>query len=243
MKLSSGKLYDVMDRSWPAAAETHIGAWTIREGQGGGQRVSAATAQQPGGDIDQAENAMQDLGQQPLFMIRNGDDDLDRELAARGYVIKDPVQAWACPASMLTDIPMPRVRVLCIWEPLIMMNEIWAQAGIGPSRLAVMDRAAMPKTGLLGRMNDKPGGAAFAAIHRGVAMVHAIEVLPHQQRQGMGAWLLRGAGFWAVEQGADTVSLVCLESNKVANGLYTSLGMQIVGQYHYRILPTETDTK
>ena len=101
----------------------------------------------------------------------------------------------------------------------------------------------MPRTGLLGRLNEKPGGAAFAAIHRGVAMVHAIEVLPDQQRQGMGAWLLRAAAFWAVEQGADVLSLICLESNTAANALYASLGMQVVGHYHYRILPTETDTK
>lgn len=243
MNLSAEKLYDVIDGSWPAATKTCVGAWTIREGQGGGQRVSAATAEQPGGDIDQAEKAMRNLGQQPLFMIRTGDDDLDQRLAARGYVVKDPVQAWACPASLLTDKPIPRVTVFSIWEPLMMMNEIWAQADIGPGRLAVMNRAAMPKTGLLGRLNEKPGGAAFAAIHRGVAMLHAIEVLPHQQRQGMGEWLMRGAAFWAVEQGADILSLICLESNEAANGLYASLGMQVVGQYHYRILPTETDTK
>ncbi len=243
MNLSAEKLYDVIDRSWPAAAKTRVGAWAIREGQGGGQRVSAATAEQTGGDIDQAEQAMRDLGQQPLFMIRKGDEDLDRRLAARGYAIKDPVQAWACPASLLTDKPIPRVTVFTIWEPLMIMNEIWAQAGIGSGRLAVMDRAAMPKTGLLGRLNEKPGGTAFAAVHRGVAMAHAIEVLPHQQRRGMGAWLLRAAAFWAVEQGADILSLISLETNEAANGLYASLGMQVVGQYHYRILPTETDTK
>lgn len=243
MSLTAEKLYDVIDCSWPAATKTRVGAWTIREGQNGGQRVSAATAEQSGGDIEQAEKAMRDLGQQPLFMIRKGDDELDQRLAKRGYAIKDPVQAWACPVSTLTDKPVPRVTVFAIWEPLMMMKEIWADAGIGPGRLAVMDRAAMPKTGLLGRLNEKPGGAAFIAIHRDVAMVHAIEVLPHQQRQGMGAWLLRGAAFWAEEQGADTLSLICLTSNEAANGLYASLGMQVVGQYHYRILPTETDTK
>lgn len=243
MNIPSTLLYDVIDNTWPAASRNRLGAWTIRQGQGGGQRVSAATAEQPGGDIDQAETAMRDLGQTPLFMIRKGDDDLDQRLAARGYVIKDPVTAWACPVSLLTDTSIPRVTVFTIWEPLMMMNEIWAAGGIDPGRLAVMDRAAMPKTGLLGRQNEKPGGAAFAAIHQGVAMVHAIEIVPNQRRQGMGAWLMRGAAFWAVEQGAETLSVICTDANQAANGLYASLGMQTVGQYHYRISPTEMDTK
>lgn len=243
MNLTAEKLYDVVDCTWPAANKTRVGAWTIREGQGGGQRVSAATAEQPGGDIEQAEQAKRALGQHPLFMIRKGDDDLDQQLAARGYIIKDPVQAWACPVSSLTDIPIPRVTVFAIWEPLMMMKEIWADAGIGPARFAVMDRAPMPKTGLLGRLNEKPGGTAFAAIHRNVAMVHAIEVPQYQRQQGMGKWLMRGAAFWAAEQGADTLSLISLISNDAANRLYASLGMTVVGQYHYRTLPTETDSK
>lgn len=241
MSLSSETLYDVVDNTWPAAAKTRLGAWTIRAGQGGGQRASAATAEQPDGDIDQAETAMRDLGQTPLFMIRKGDDDLDQRLAVRGYAIKDPVTAWACPAAFLTDIAIPRVTVFTIWEPLMMMNEIWAEGGIGPGRLAVMNRVAMPKTGLLGRMNEKPGGAAFAAIHQGVAMVHAVEIVPGQRRQGMGAWLMRAAAFWAVEQRAQTLSVICTTANTAANGLYASLGMQVVGHYHYRIFQTETD--
>ena len=243
MNLPSKLLYEVVDSTWPAANKTRVGAWIIREGQSGGQRVSAATAEQPDGDIDQAETAMRTLDQSPLFMIRKGDDDLDLRLAARGYAIKDPVTVWACPAVQLTDKAIPRVTVFTIWEPLMMMNEIWAEGGIGPDRLAVMDRAAMPKTGLLGRLNEKPGGTAFAAIHQGVAMVHAVEIVPNQRRQGMGAWLMRGAAFWAVEQGAETLSVICTDTNPAANGLYASLGMQVVGHYHYRISPTETDTK
>lgn len=243
MSLSTQLLYEVVDNTWPATSKTRVGGWTIREGQDGGQRVSAATAEQSGADIDQAETAMRGLGQNPLFMIRKGDDDLDQQLAARGYAIKDPVTAWACPATLLTNKPIPRVTVFTIWEPLMMMNEIWAEGGIGPGRLAVMNRAAMPKTGLLGRLNEKPGGAAFAAIHRGVAMVHAIETVPYQRRQGMGDWLMRGAAFWAVEQGAETLSVICTDANQAANGLYASLGMQVVGQYHYRIFQSETDTK
>ncbi len=226
----------LIDGTWPAARFVRAGPFTLREGQGGGSRVSAATAEGPAteADIDAAEAGMRAMGQVPIFMLREGEDDLDARLAARGHEIFDPVNAWACPVAQLTDIPLPRVTVLPIWEPLAIMREIWAGGGIGPARLAVMQRARGPKTGLLARFNDKPGGVAFVAIHDGAAMVHALEILPHQRRQGLGKWMMRGAAFWAAEQGAQTLAVLCTRANAGANALYSSLGMKIVGRYHYR---------
>lgn len=238
MSTSKGWLFDVIDGTWPAARCLRQGPWTLREGQGGGSRVSAASAEGPvtEGDIAAAEEAMRAMGQPPLFMIRPGDEDLDARLEARGYAVKDPVVAYACPVGQLTDIAVPRVTVLAVWEPLAIMREIWAGAGIGPERLAVMGRAKGAKTGLLARYNDKPGGTAFVAIHDGVAMLHALEILPHQRQQGLGKWMMRGAAHWAAAQGAHTLAVVCTRENDGANALYSGLGMSVVGQYHYRVL-------
>lgn len=230
--------FAVIDGTWPAARITRAGPFRLREGRGGGQRVSAASAEGPftEADIDAAEAAMRDMGQPRIFMIRPGEDALDAALAARGYPVVDPVNIHACPSAQLTDIPIPRVTVFALWEPLAIMREIWAQGGIGPRRLAVMERAPGPKTGLLARHRDKPGGVGFVAIHAGTAMVHAVEILPHQRRQGLGRWMMRAAAFWAVENGADTLSVICLQANTAANGLYAALGMEVVGAYHYRRL-------
>lgn len=226
----------LIDGTWPAAQYGTAGPFTLREGRGGGSRVSAATANGPAteADIAAAEAAMRDWGQSPIFMLRGGDGGLDAMLDRRGYEIFDPVNAYACPVERLTDIPLPPVTVFPIWEPLAIMREIWAQGGIGPARLAVMERAPGPKTALLARFNDKPGGAAFVAIHDGVAMIHALEILPHQRKQGLGKWMMRGAAFWAAEQGAHTLSVVCTRANAGANALYRSLGMDLAGAYHYR---------
>ncbi|MDX2484324.1 MAG: GNAT family N-acetyltransferase [Pseudodonghicola sp.] len=234
-------LFDVIDGTWPAASYHEQGPWLLRRGRGGGSRVSAASAERPVDDneITTAEEAMRAMDQRPLFMIRPGDDALDAQLQARGYAIKDPVTAYACPVAQLTDVAIPRVTVLEVWEPLAIMREIWAEAGIGPARLAVMNRAEGPRTGLLARYNDKPGGTAFVAIHTGVAMVHALEILPHQRQQGLGKWMMRGAAHWAAKQGADTLAVVCTRENDAANALYSGLGMSVVGQYHYRILQGE----
>ena len=227
------RLYQVIDHTWPAARLWTEGGWTLRDGQGGGKRVSAATIAAPEADIAQAETSMRAMGQRPLFMIRSGDDPLDAELAARGYAIVDPVNLYVAPVAQLTDVPIPRVTAFDIWEPLAIMLEIWAKGGIGPERIKVMHRAKT-KTAILTRWNEMPGGVAFAAIHDGVCMVHAVEVLEHQRQQGVAKWLMRRAAFWAERQGADRLAVLCTKANVGANRLYQSLGFAHVGDYHYR---------
>ncbi|MFA8387447.1 MAG: GNAT family N-acetyltransferase [Pelagibaca sp.] len=236
-------LYDVTEATWPPADRTPAGPWMLRNGAGGGKRVSAATAEADWSDDDlaAAETAMRLLGQDALFMIREGEEALDTALAARGYEVIDPVNLWLCPVDQLTDVQIPRVTAFAIWEPLAIMRDIWAAGGIGPERIAVMDRAEVPKTGILGRITDKPAGTAYCAIHDGIAMVHALEIPPAHRRKGMGVWLMRQAAHWAKANGADWMSVLCTQRNVGANGLYASLGMQVVGQYHYRILPKTSE--
>ena len=227
---------DVVDGTWPAASYETIGPFLVRQGLGGGSRVSAATrvGDVTATDIEVAEAAMLAMGQKRIFCLRPGDQALDAALEQREYDILDPVNIYACPAAALTDKPVPPVTAFAIWEPLAIMREIWAAGGIGPERLAVMDRAAGPKTGLLIRRSDQPAGVAFVAIHQGVAMVHALEILPDHRRKGLGQWAMRAAAFWALDNGAQTLSVICTKANQGANGLYNALGMQNVGGYHYR---------
>lgn len=238
MMPDAAQLYRVCDHTWPAARMWRDGAWMLREGQGGGKRVSAATLEDQSGApaIAQAETAMRELGQSPLFMIRDGDAALDAELEARGYTVVDPVVMYVAPITRLTDLPIPRVTAFCIWEPLAIMAEIWAKGGIGPARLKVMHRAAI-KTGVLARWNEKPAGVGFAAVHDGVCMVHAVEVLPHQRKQGVAKWIMRAAAFWAQDKGATHISVLCTQANAPANALYSGLGFEVAGHYHYRQTP------
>lgn len=232
--------YETIDGTWPAASKQHIGSWTIRDGQGGGKRASAATGDATG-DIAQAEDAMRALAQTPLFMIREGDTALDAHLHARGYQIIDPTNGYATPVETLTDIPIPRVTAFAIWEPLAIMEEIWAEGGIGPARLDIMARPET-KTGILARWNEKPAGVGFVAVHEGVAMVHAVEVLEHQRRQGVAQWIMRQAAFWARDNGAHTLAVLTTANNGPANALYQRLGFASAPGYHYRILQTKDDT-
>ncbi len=211
--------------------------WTIRDGGGGGKRVSAATANAPvtDSDIERAQKAMIALNQPALFMIREQDENLDLMLAARAYVVVDPVNLYACPIHTLIETPPRKMSAFTIWPPLEIMRELWAEGDIGPSRIAVMNRARAAKTALLARSKSRPAGAAFVAIHHQTAMIHAIEVTKSLRRKGAGINIMRAAARWAQDHGARCFSVLVTDANAAANALYSELGMTVVGHYHYRI--------
>lgn len=236
-------LFEALDATWPAAASVDAGPWVLREGRGGGKRVSAATARGDWreDDLSAAEKSMTLMGQTPLFMIRPGEDALDAALSARRYALIDPVQLWVAPIDRLTDLKLPRVTAFAIWEPLAIMRELWAAGGIGTARQRIMERAALPKTGLLGRVSDKPAGAGFCAVHGQTAMVHALEIAPDHRQKGLGGWMMRCAALWAADQGATRIAVAATEANIGANALYATLKMEVAGHYHYRILNAESE--
>jgi len=138
------------------------------------------------------------------------------------------------PAALLAEPAPEPLAAFPHWPPLAIAREIWAEEGIGPARVAVMERAQGPKTVVMARTKDHPVGVAFVAVSGGIAMLHALEVRTAARRQGSANNILRVAARWALDQGASTLSLVVTEANAPARALYASLGMQVVGQYHYR---------
>lgn len=223
------------EATWPAFATRRVGPWTIRDGRGGGKRVSAATVERPfnPGDIVQAEQAMAEQGQPPLFMIRPQDAALDAALADLGYGVLDPVDVLAADPA---DLPAPQqpMRVYTMWPPLAVVERVWTENGIGPERQAVMDRAPGPKTAILGRSDDRAAGAAFVAMHEKTAVLHALTVSPAFRRQGIAVNILCEAAQWALDNGGNQLITLVTRANNGGHALYASLGMQPVEKYHYR---------
>lgn len=233
---SEAEVLQTVDATWPAARYVDNGPFTLRLGQGGGQRVSAASVTGPASaaDISAAESAMRAMEQPRLFMISGNDAVLDAALAARGYTIKDPVTMFAAPPETLAKHDPKGVTAIRTEQPLEIMKEVWAAGGIGKGRWAVMARAEGPKTYLLGRANDRAVGAAFVAMHGKTAMLHALEISPAARRQGLGRAMTAAAAAWAQEQGAHSFTLLTVTANHPACTLYSQLGMAKVGTYHYR---------
>ncbi len=229
-------LFAALEATWPSASARRVGPWKIREGRGGGQRVSSATAEAPvnGSDITCAEKEMSRLGQSPIFMIRPGEDRLDSLLENRGYRMKDPVAVNMARAATLVAAPLPPASVFHIYPPLGIMVELWADGDVGPERLAVMERVKGPKTALLARSEERPAGVGFVAIHGSLAVIHAIHVAPPLRRKGVGTNILRAAAFWARDRGVTRLALAATRANGPASALYASNDMKVLAGYHYR---------
>lgn len=235
--LSAAALHSALDATWPAAARHVCGPFTLREGQGGGKRVSAATLEGNAseGEVEAAEQAMQALGQTPLFMIRD-QPALDQALAARGYARIDPTLFYAAPITDVAEAPRAMSLLSC-WPPLAIQRQLWADAGIGPGRLAVMARASAPRNAFIARYHNRAAGVGFAALHDGIAMLHALETVPDFRRQGVARYMARGIADWARAQGAEWFALAVTERNMAARALYSALNMTEAGAYHYRQKP------
>ncbi len=230
-------LYDVIDATWPAASYQTHGHWTIREGAGGGSRVSAATHDKTSHfDLDQAIDAMKALGQTPIFMIRHGQVALDLELANRGFVIKDPVNLYVAPIELIATERPKAATQFVVFPPVAVQKDIWAEGGIGQARLDIMDRAQCPKATFLGRLEERAAATGYVGVSNGVAMLHALETRSQFRRRGIARAMMRSMGYWARENGAEHFSLLVTQANIGANALYSSLGMEIAGQYHYRVV-------
>jgi GNAT superfamily N-acetyltransferase len=219
----AARLFRVLEATWRAASLREDAGWTLREGAGGGSRVSAGTAG-PGARAQ---------GAPPLVQVRPWDGALDAELAALGYRAFDESVLYLASAERIAGA-MPHASVYWSAERLAVMEEIWQAGGTSPARLGVMDRAPGPKTFLLCRAGDRAAGTGFAVIAEGVAMVHAIEVLAELRRKGVARLLMRGAASWAAQNGAGWLALAVTAANAEARALYESLGMEEAARYHYR---------
>ncbi len=229
------RIMAAIDATWPPAEYLETGPWLLRRGDGGGQRVSAASTTDQAADLAPAEAGMRAWGQTSLFRLTPDQIELDRRLAAAGYAVKDPVALYAAPVAGLADGRDETAKVFRVASPLAMIDEIWTRGGIGPGRRAVMTRPTGPRMTFLARADDRPAGVAFVAVDGDIAMIHAIEVAPERRRKGGGALLMRGAAGFAAEHGAEWLALAVTEANAPARALYEKLGMARAGSYHYRI--------
>lgn len=227
-------LIDVIEATWPAAESVDRDGWRLRRGMGGGQRVSAARRLSPDAVIDVAIAAMRDWGQRPLFQLANGDDDLDIALSERGFVITDRSPLYTAASESLLDDQPETGRILRGDIRVALMDEIWAKGGLGPARLAVMDRVTAPKQYIIARLGDRPAGTAFVAVHGKTVMIHAVEVLAEQRRNGAARMLMSAAARFGIEMGAPHFALATTAQNVAGNALYLAMGMTLTSHYHYR---------
>ena len=125
-------LYDVIDHTWPSVTTWIDGPFTLRRGGAGDSQGSAATLNGTATkkDIAQAEQTMQDVGQSKLFMLKDGQNDFGETLNKRECVVKDPVNLYVTPITVLTEEHPPHKNCFATWPPLAAQTEVWTKSGI-----------------------------------------------------------------------------------------------------------------
>lgn len=228
-------LAEAFEATWPAARYADAGGFRVGQGLGAGGRVSSARAvgAWSAGDIARVEAIHRGWQQQPMFRALDSDTILIQALLAAGYRHETPTAIMQAPVAALTGLAIPPVTTFAVWPPLAIQRGIWAAGNINPARQAVMGRVAGPKTAILGRIDDRAAGAAFAARHGEAVMVHAVEVLPPFRRRGLAGWMMRQAALWAAEQGATRIGLAVSRANSGARATYDRLGFTEAAGYAY----------
>lgn len=238
--MTENPFFTAIEQTWPAAQQIEVEGWIVRQGLGGGSRVSSAVATTDAPDIKLMEVTQASLGQPALVMVRDDQEALDETLKQMGYRAKDPTLLMTAAVAKVAE-PPPPVRAFTVdWPPLKAQLELWAANGIGPDRIEVMNRALGPKCSLIGRVEDQIAGTGYLAIAGSVAMVHALEVRSDLRRQRVAFYMMRAAAIWAQDHGAQTLCVAVTHANEGARALYTSLGLETVGHYHYREKPLKT---
>ncbi|MEM9048260.1 MAG: GNAT family N-acetyltransferase [Pseudomonadota bacterium] len=234
---SDAALFEALEATWaPAGRALHEG-WILRDGAGGGKRVSAASLAAPDAPVEAAEAAMRARGATPLFSLQPDQTGLDADLARRGYARLDPTRIYAAASEDIARHDPAGFHAIRCAAPLGIMKEIWVVGGIGPARIAVMARSGAARSYILGRLSERAAGCAFVARAGGIAMLHALEVAPNFRRAGLGRTLTGAAAAWARDQGCPVFALAVTEANTGARALYEGLGMIARTHYHYRIAP------
>lgn len=228
-------LRSAFEATWPAAEYADAGGFRVGRGYGAGGRVSSARAVGAWSpdDIARAEAIHRAWDQQPMFRALDSDADLIAALTQAGYRRETPTAIMAAPVAGLTDRAIPPVTTFAVWPPLAIQRDLWRAGSINDARQAVMMQAAAPKAAILGRIDDRAAGAAFVAISDGVAMVHAVEVLPAFRRRGLAGWMMRQAALWAADHGALRIALAVSRANTGARATYDGMGFAEVAGYSY----------
>jgi len=82
--------------------------------------------------------------------------------------------------------------------------------------------------------NDGTGiGAAYASCKNKLGSIFALEVASDQRGKGFGRLLMNYLIVWLRENGAEQITLQVVVDNKVAVGLYRSMGFEEKYQYYY----------
>lgn len=230
-------------RAWPAGETRVVDGWLWRYSGGGSQRANSVSALTYDGTdvehtIDKIEALYGSHGAPVRFQVGfplSRPEDLDERLAARGYVIHDPVTTLLKPVA-----PVVAPSDVVLHES---PSDGWLSvylANVTPDRrpfaAAILARVPGPRVFAEVVRDGGVIATALGVFFERTVIAECVGTASSARRQGAAAAVMRALEAWGAGLGAHTIGLQAVTTNMPAQGLYAALGYVPAGTYHYRYL-------
>lgn len=230
-------------RAWPAGESRLVDGWLWRYSGGGSQRANSVSAlSYEGTDVEGTIDAIEALygehGAPVRFQVGfplSRPDDLDQRLAARGYVIHDPVTTLlkqVAPVAAPVDVVM-RDAPSEGWLSVYLAN---VTPDRRPFATAILARVPAPCVFAEAVRDGAVVATALGVFYENTVIAECVGTAVAARRQGAAAKVMRALEAWGAGLGAHTIGLQAVTTNMPAQGLYAALGYTPAGTYHYRFL-------
>ncbi|PWJ88830.1 acetyltransferase (GNAT) family protein [Mesorhizobium loti] len=233
---------------WPAATETVVDGWLLRQSGGRIRRTNSANPLRgkrgaPDAVIDTTESFYIGHGQTPLFRVPDIAGELEAALDHRGYQPEGGTIHLHAGIGDLAEVRDEQVTVLKV------PDEDWLAAKF---RMGAFDdaerRIFRQMTGLIVgerafvscERDSEIAALAYGVIRNGLLVLESVETDGRFRQQGLGRKTVGGLIDWARRAGAHAACLQVVADNTPARALYASLGFsRELYRYHYRRKPHE----
>jgi ribosomal protein S18 acetylase RimI-like enzyme len=192
--------------------------------------------------LAQIEAFYQRQGLPPVFRLSPlASPEADAQLAQAGYLLADPSLVMR---AALADMAQPADEkgwtLAMDARPGAAWLQGFAEAGAVPPRHRqahhhMLQSIAWPAAFATLRVGGEVAGFGLAVLERGCVGLYDIVIAPAMRGRGLGRALVCGLLHWGRTQGAQWAELQVRTPNRVARGLYESLGFHPLYAYHYRL--------
>ena len=230
-------------RAWPAGETRDVDGWLWRYSGGGSQRANSVSAlHYLGSDVERTIDAIERLygerGAPVRFQVGfplSEPGDLDQRLAARGYVVHDPVTTLVKPVApvalpahvTLSEVPSEG------WMAVYLSN---VTPDRRPFAADILARVPPPRVFAEAQRDGEAIATALGVLCEDAVIAECVGTSAAERRQGAASAVMQALESWGARHGARTIGLQAVTTNVPAQGLYVALGYSAAGTYHYRYL-------
>ncbi|MCY9785004.1 GNAT family N-acetyltransferase [Nocardiopsis sp. EMB25] len=224
-------------RDWPPEEVCVTDGWHLGYAGGVTFRANSAVLLDPAAArVETVERFYRERGAPPAVQVWRGMDDLDRNLAARGYTKGRAAMVMVRDIGDVGDsAALAQARVEVASRPDTRWRALWSAEGVD-TRVAEGQHRIMDRVPVMGYAVETSGGArGCAAAADGWVGLYNMFTEPKVRGLGLAREIIGALLAWGRDRGAERAYLLVLEDNAAALRAYERAGFSEVDRYHYRV--------